>query len=833
MRLIVTSATLLLVVLSLLAQQPPQPTKAQLQHFDEKVLPILKESCFKCHGGEAKIKGGLRLTSREALLKGGDTGPAFDEKNTQDSLILKAIHHQDGLEMPPSGKLAPAKLAILEQWIKDGAPWSATTKIESKEEHKASKGGVVTPESKNYWAYRPLTNPSPPTVKNAGWVKSPIDPFILARLEEKKLGPSAVADKLTLIRRATYDLTGLPPTPEEIDSFVKDIDPNAYENLIDKLLASPRYGEKWARHWLDVVRYAETNGYERDGPKPFAWRFRDYVIKSFNDDKPYDQFIKEQLAGDELPNAGNDAIIATGYYRLGLWDDEPADPKQARFDELDDWVATTSQAFLGMTMNCARCHDHKIDPIPQADYYKMLAFFADIEHFSKDRNVRSPYNLTDITAPEKRKQYEAEYSERQKKLEKLQTKMVMLEDQIIKRMPAEEQRASEGLDRPAVIKKLDKFWNDDEKTKYTDMKKEHEQLKKKPEPNRDLALSINRCKVSPPQTFVMVRGSPHSPGAKVSPGFPSVIADKDPVLTAPGSDAKTSGRRTVLANWIASKDNPMTARVIVNRLWQHHMGKGIVASTNDFGKFGSPPTHPELLDWLASDFIAGGWKMKRLHKLIMMSNVYLMTSLARNDEATKSDPENNLYWRFNPRRLTAEEVRDTMLAVNGTLNLKMAGPSVYPVIPKEVLAGQSVPGDGWGKSSLEEANRRSIYVYVKRSLQVPILVTHDQADPDSSCPVRYTTTVPTQALGMLNSEFTNDMADKLAQRVMKEHPDDVKAQIQRAIRLTTGRIPTNDEINKDHALWEKFQSKHHMKPDQAMKQVMLMLLNANEMVYVD
>ena len=859
MRLIVTTATLLLVVLSLLAQQPPQPTKAQLQHFDEKVLPILKENCFKCHGGEAKIKGGLRLTSRESLLKGGDTGPAFDEKNTQDSLILKAIHHQDGLEMPPSGKLAPAKLAILEQWIKDGAPWSATAKIESKEEHKASKGGVVTPESKNYWAYRPLTNTPPPTVKNASWVKSPIDAFILARLEEKKLAPSALADKLTLIRRATYDLTGLPPTPEEIDSFVKDADPKAYENLIDKLLASPRYGEKWARHWLDVVRYAETNGYERDGPKPFAWRYRDYVIKSFNDDKPYDQFIKEQLAGDELPNAGIDAIIATGYYRLGLWDDEPADPKQARFDELDDWVATTSQAFLGMTMNCARCHDHKIDPIPQADYYKMLAFFADIEHFSKDRNVRSPYNLTDITAPEKRKQYEAEYSERQKKLEKLQTQMVMLEDQIIKRMPAEEQRASEGLDRPAVIKKLDKFWNDDEKTKYTDMKKEHEQLKKKPEPNRDLALSINRCKVSPPQTFVMVRGSPHSPGAKVSPGFPSVIADKDPVLTTPGNDAKTSGRRTVLANWIASKDNPMTARVIVNRIWQHHMGKGIVASTNDFGKFGSPPTHPELLDWLASDFLAHGWKIKRLHKMIMMSSVYQQTSLgtARNampahgssvsssglvshtrvepagSNPNTIDPENNLYWRFNPRRLTAEEVRDTMLSVNGTLNLKMAGPSVYPVIPREVLAGQSVPGDGWGKSSPEEANRRSIYVYVKRSLQVPILVTHDQADPDSSCPVRYTTTVPTQALGMLNSEFTNDMADKLAQRVVKEHPDDVKAQIQRAIRLTTGRLSTDDEINKDHALWEKFQSKHQMKPDQAMKQVMLMLLNANEMVYLD
>ncbi|HQR08726.1 MAG TPA: DUF1549 domain-containing protein [Gemmatales bacterium] len=847
MRLIVSSISILLVVLSLLAQQPPQPTKAQLQHFEEKVLPILKASCFKCHGGEAKIKGGLRLTSREAILKGGDTGPAFDEKELGKSLLLKAIHHQDGLEMPPSGKLPAVQLAILEQWIKDGAPWSASTKIETKAgEHKPT-GGVVTPEAKNYWAYRPITQPVAPTVKNVAWVKNPIDAFILAKLEAKQLKPNGPADRLALIRRATYDLTGLPPTPEEIDSFVKDADPKAYEKLIDKLLASPQYGEKWARHWLDVVRYAETNGYERDGPKPFAWRYRDYVIKSFNDDKPFDQFVTEQLAGDEMPHATTDAIIATGYYRLGLWDDEPADPKQARFDELDDYVATTSQAFLGMTMNCARCHDHKIDPIPQADYYRMLAFFADIEHFSLDRNVRSPYNLTDISSPEKRKQYEAEFAVRQQRVEKLAAQMVALEDTIIKRMPEEEQRASEGLDRPAVIKKLDKFWKDDEQKQYTELKKEHDQLKKKPEPNRDLALSINRCKVNPPQTFVMVRGSPHSPGAKVSPGFPAVLTDKSPELTAPTKDSKTSGRRSVLAHWITSKENPTTARVYVNRLWQHHFGKGIVASTNDFGKFGSPPTHPELLDWLANDLVANGWKTKRLHKLMMMSNTYQMSLLlpspsrgeglgvrgsTRNQPNPQTiDPENNLYWHFNPRRLTAEEVRDTILAVNGTLNLKAGGPSVYPIIPKEVLAGQSVPGDGWGKSSPEEAARRSIYVYVKRSLQVPILTTHDQADPDNSCPVRYTTTVPTQSLGMLNSEFTNDMANKLAERVAKEQPGDTKAQLQRAIRLTTGRVPTEDEMQKDLALLERFQSKHNMKPNQAMKQVMLMLLTANEMVH--
>lgn len=858
MRLLILSLIITVVAVSMQAQEPPKATKAQLQHFESKVLPILKENCFKCHGGQAKIRGGLRITSRADILKGGDTGSVVDLKKPAESLFWKAIHHQDGYEMPPTGKLAPEKLAVLEQWMKDGIPWSDSVKIETaKEEHKAT-GGVVTAESKNYWAFKPVSLPAPPAVKNAAWVKTPIDAFILSKLEDKGIQPSPAADKLALIRRATYDLTGLPPSPEEIDSFVNDKDPAAYEKLIDKLLASPHYGEKWARHWLDVVRFAETNGYERDGPKPFAWRYRDYVIRSLNSDKPYDLFIKEQLAGDELPGENPDAIIATGFYRLGLWDDEPADTKQARFDEMDDIVATTSQGFLGITMNCARCHDHKIDPIPQADYYKLLAFFADVERFSLDRNVRSPYNLTDISPPEKRARYEAEFTARQAKLTALEKEMTFLEDKIIKRMPEEDQRASEGLDRPSVLKKLDKFWKDEEKQQYETMKKEQIQLKRKPEPNRDLALSVNKCKVNPPPTFVMVRGSPHSPGARVSPGYPSVLADKDPELPVPAKDAKSSGRRTVLANWIASKDNPLTARVIVNRIWQHHLGKGIVASSNDFGKFGSPPTHPELLDWLATDFMTHGWKMKRLHKLIMMSNVYQMSSRiegagvkatnlsspsrgeglgvrgsSSGANATTMDPENNLYWHFNPCRLTAEEVRDTILSVNGTLNLKMYGPSVYPIIPKEVLAGQSIPGDGWGKSSAEEAARRSIYVYVKRSLQVPILVSHDQADPDSSCPVRYTTTVPTQALGMLNSEFTNQQAERLAERVARDVPSDVKGQIGRAIRLTTGRVPTEAEIQKDVELLERFKAKHGMNESQAMKQVMLMLLNANEMVYVD
>jgi hypothetical protein len=817
--------------------EPP----AQIQ-FENKVLPILKEHCFKCHG-DMKSKGGLKLTSRESLLEGGDSGLVIDLKNPAGSVLLKAIYYHDELKMPPSGKLPEEKVKVLEVWIKDGVPWSVVTKAESssspnspleKKGKSGLGGGVVTPEARKYWAYQPV-RPATELLssdQHSTWVKNQIDGFILSKLTAKHLAPNPPADRLALIRRITYDLTGLPPTPQEIDQFINDKSASAYEQLVDRLLASPHYGEKWGRHWLDVARYAETNGYERDGPKPFAWRYRDYVIKSLNEDKPYDQFVREQLAGDEIPGYHPEAIVATGYYRLGIWDDEPADPLQARADELDDIVATTCQAFLSMTMNCARCHEHKIDPIPQADYYRFQAFFADISRYSDDRNVKSANNLTDITAPEQRASYEKEFSERQAEIERLGKKMARTEAEAIKKMPAEDQRASEGLDRPAVIKKVLSFLAESEKEEYERDNQDLEQLKKLPEPKRELALSINRCTVNPPATFVMIRGSAHALGQRVSPGFPSVLNDQDPPLKRPERDAGSSGRRTVLANWIVSKDNALTARVLVNRLWQHHFGRGIVASSNDFGKFGTPPTHPELLDWLAGDFIAGGWKIKRMHKLMLMSSTYQMSSRA-SEQGLKLDPENNLFWRFNPRRLTAEEVRDSILAVSGSLNLKMFGPSIYPKLPKEVLAGQSMPGNGWPTSSADESDRRSIYIHVKRTLQVPILSTHDQADTDNSCPVRYTTTVPTQALGMLNGEFTNKQTELFAARLEKEQPGNPSAQIRLAIRLTTGRQAKQDEVKRDVEFIKSLRKKHSLTDSLALKLYTLLLLNTNEFVYLD
>lgn len=807
------------------SQSQPTFTPEALAFYDKEVLPILKANCYKCHA-DGKTKGGFSLVTRAAIFKGGDLGPAVDPKKIDESPLLKAINYKDGLEMPPTGKLPQAQLDILTKWVKADLPMKDGVATVPPPEH---KGGVVTPDSKNYWAYKPVVRPTMPTVKNADWVKNPIDAFIAQKLESKGLTPAKAADKLALMRRLYYDLIGLPPTTQQIDAFLNDQSPNAYEKLVDQLLASPHYGEKWGRMWLDVVRYGETNGYERDGPKPFVWRYRDYVIKSFNTDKPYDQFIKEQLAGDEINPNDPDCVIATGYYRLGLWDDEPADPPLAMFDEFDDYVATTSQTFLGMTMNCARCHDHKIDPIPQKDYYQMLAFFRDIRRYGGDRNVKFSSNISDITPAEARKLYEQELGERKTKIDQLTEAMVKLENTVIKRMPAADQRASEGADRPAVIRKLPKFFNDNEKAEYGKLKRERETLERKPSPHQELALSVNNCLPNPPQTHIMVRGLPTVKGAAVEPEFPEILRTANAKFGKPLP--KSAGRRIVLADWIASKENPATARVMVNRLWQGHFGRGIVATPNDFGKFGTPPTHPELLDYLASEFTSSGWKIKHMHKLMLMSNTYQQTAVA-SDAALKADPANFLLGRFSMRRLTAEEVRDSILYVSYQLNMKAGGESVYPKIPKEVLAGQSVPGAGWPTSPKVDGNRRSIYAHVKRSLQVPILVQYDQADPDTSCPVRYTTTVPTQALGMLNGEFTNEAAADLATRLQRDAMG-VEAQVKLAIKLTTARNASDAEVKADVAFINKLQQEAKLSPADALKQYCLLTLNLNEFVYLD
>lgn len=802
-------------------------TAEEVGFYEKQVLPILKDQCFKCHSGK-KARGGLRLDSRAAILKGGDLGPAVLFDRLDASPLVKAIHFRDNLEMPPDGKLPAEKIDVLMRWLRLGMPYAA----EKEPVAQTPRPGEITAEDRHWWAYRPLTRPPVPPVRDRAWPRTPIDAFILAKLEADGLPPNPPAERVALIRRVSYDLTGLPPTPEEVDAFVADARPDAYERLVDRLLASPAYGEKWGRHWLDLVRFAETNGYERDGLKPYAWRYRDYVIRSLNADKPYDRFVREQLAGDELPGDDADRIIATGYYRLGLWDDEPADPKQARADEMDDWVSTTGQVFLGMSLNCARCHEHKKDPIAQADYYRFVAFFQDIRPFSNSRDPRSASNLTDIAPLGERSQYEDELRRREVRKADLTAAMERIENAAIRKMPAEDQRAAEGVDRPQVLRKLKDYFDPQQAQAYRQLKDERTQLERLPNPAQQLALSVNNCLVHPPATHVLVRGSPHAPGTPVAPGFPTVFGVPEPTIPPAAKAARSSGRRTVLAEWITRRDHPLTARVMANRLWQYHFGRGIVPSSSDFGKLGELPSHPELLDWLASELVRGDWSLKRMHRLLVTSSVYRLSAKG-SSAALAKDAANNHYWRYPMRRLTAEEVRDSMLAVSGALNRRMGGEGVYPTIPAAVLAGQSVPGLGWGKSPPDEQARRSVYVHVKRSLAVPILQSHDQADTDNSCAVRYTTTVPTQALGMLNGECTHEQAAALAERLTRESPDDLSAQVRRALRLTTGRQPRADEVRHDVAFVETTQAENRLDRAAALRLYCLLVLNANEFVYLD
>ena len=494
-------------------------------------------------------------------------------------------------------------------------------------------------------------------------------------------------------------------------------------------------------------------------------------------------------------------------------------------------MTVAGQGFLGMTLNCARCHDHKVDPIPQTDYYRMLAFFREVRPHSYDQGPRSP-SFTDVTPPERREATEKELPRRQDRLDELTGRMASIENESIKALPAEDQRAAEGPDRPKVVARVARALPAARKAEYQELKRERTALEKRRPASQELALSVNNCDVRPLPVFVLARGNPHAPGKEVAPGFPAVLGVPDPVVPAPRPGAKSSGRRTALAAWLTSKDNPLTARVMVNRVWQNHFGRGLVPTANDFGLLGEQPTHPELLDHLAADFVAGGWRVKRLHKQLMMSNAYRLSS--RPDAAgLKADPGNALLGRFNMRRLAAEEVRDSILAVSGGLDPALYGPSVYPRIPADVLAGQSVPGQGWPASPPAAANRRSVYVHVKRSLQVPILATHDQADTDSSCPVRYTTTVPTQSLGLLNGEFANDRAAAFAARLRAEAPSDVRAQAARGIRLTTGRAASADEAARDAAFVAALKADFRLDDATALARYALLLLNANEFVYLD
>lgn len=929
-----------------------QPAERPLD-FSREVQPILAKNCYQCHGPN-DAEGGLRLNSREGSVAVLDSGSqaVVPGKPSESELLRRITSTDHGERMPPEGKpLTEAQIDILRRWIASGAEWQ------------------------QHWAYRPLKRPATPEVTAADWVKSPIDAFVLAQLESNKLSPAPAADKATLLRRVTYDLIGLPPTWAEWEAFRDDNSPEAFEKVVDRLLASKQYGEHWARKWLDVVRYAETNSFERDNPKPHVWRYRDYVINAFNDDMPYTQFIREQLAGDEIDNPTPESLTATGYYRLGLWDDEPADRELARFDELDDLITTTSQAFLGLTVNCSRCHDHKIDPIPQKDYYSMAAFFSNIRPMqTRGENIEQVLFRT----PQDRENYERELADLQKQRDDAQTRVSEMEEKFRKAF-VEKQAAAGGMSsdfdslkfsyyrdtweklpdfstlkpettgdvpskafdisladredafgfvfegvlnvpadgeyrfsldsddgsrltidgqmivehdgihgtgkpqrRQIVLTKgqkpirLEYFqqnygkglivsWagpgferrmlskSDQEAERvdierlissrgeellgkeavreFRDRKREQNELRGRQVP-ADYALIVKEFGSQGREMFLLERGNPNSPGDKIEPAFPEILDTSVPEMPKMASDASTSGRRRILADWIASDKNILTARVMVNRVWQHHFGRGIVRTPNNFGGLGTPPTHPELLDWLAVDLMENDWRLKQLHRKILLTSVYQMSSRP-SPEALAKDPSNDLLSRFDMRRLSGEELRDSLLATSGTLNLQMHGPSIYPEISPEVLAGQSNPGSGWGKSTPEEASRRSIYIHVKRSLLMPLLSTFDMPDPDFTCEARFSTTQPAQSLAMLNGKFTGDMATAFANRIAKEAGDDPKARIVSAFRIALCREPSAQEIDRNLALIETLQSKHQQSVENAWRLFSLTLLNTNEYMYLD
>ncbi len=721
---------------------------------------------------------------------------------------------------------------------------------------------LVWPRDREHWSFQQVQRPAVPLPDvKYGSVRNPIDAFVLAKLESRGWKPAPPAEARQLLRRLFLDVVGLPPIIAEQEAFLtrtatRGLD-QAIDELVGDLLARPGYGERWARHWLDLVRYAETNGYERDATKPNVWRFRDYVIRSLNDDKPFNRFILEQIAGDELPDASAETLIATGIHRLGHWDDEPADPKEDRFDQLDDIVSTTSQVFLGLSIGCARCHNHKFEPLTMHDYYRMVAVFNPL--------VRPQNGRTELDMPAgTRAQIEAQI-QRDARIATIGKQIAELRDVARReflnsgrsRLPADAlvafwtELAKRTDEQKQLIQKFGKQLDAEAAAAITDQTRQQiASLEQRTRELRERAPDLPRGyfmwepSPKPPATFLLVRGKATRPGPEVAAGVPAVLVRSQPSNLPPGEN--TSRRRLTLARWIAAPDNPLTARVIVNRVWQFHFGEGLVRTPNEFGRSGSPPTHPELLDWLADWFVNDtGWSLKKLHRLILTSNAYRM-SKRWNLEYGEVDPENKFLWRQNYRRLEVEAIRDSMLTTSGQLNPKMFGPSMLPPVPKEALEGNSDPDKIWKPSDEREASRRTIYAFIKRSMVLPMLEVLDLCDSTRSSAQRQVTTVAPQALSLLNGDFVNRQAQHLADRLIHEAGNDAAKQIDLAYRLALCRPATESErasllryLDEEvsaavaDAPANSLPAGSSVARRRALEQVCRAILNLNEFVYTD
>ena len=854
-------------------------------HFVSRVKPLLDSRCVSCHGPE-KQKGGLRMDSRAALLKGGENGPAVVPGKPEASLLVQAVNHvRIELEMPPKEKMTTNEIAVLERWIRDGAAWpenvlaSDTTPMHSGEQLGDAWHDPRNPIVKIFggqrldlWSLKPVANPKLPAVKNRKLVRNPIDQFVLSRLEAAKLAPAPEADRRTLARRLWFDLTGLPPSPAEMQEFLADKRPDAYERLVDRLLASPHYGEHQARAWLDVVRYSDSNGFDWDEFRPRAWRFRDYVVRSFNSDKPFDQFIREQLAGDEMldgppkSSADQDRLIATGYLRLGPHDNSAAgfnEQDRSRAELLADLTETTSSAFLGLTMGCCRCHDHKYDPLSQADHFRLRAFFEPVK-FADDlpldlapeqEAIRRKNQVFDEKIKKVETEREALVAPVKERLraERL-AKLTPPEAELIK-LPKEKRVAETQKQIEAIEKKLEPDNKEvnaaltPEQTAARDgFTKQIDEIKKQKD-TYTLGLLMTDAEGKPPVTKILFQGNHKDPRAAVQPGFISVL-NPNPATIRPPPNPKTTGRRLTLAEWIASPKNPLTARVFVNRVWQSHFGQGLVATPNDLGLAGARPTHPELLDWLASKFVHDGWSVKKLHRLMVTSATYRQASSSydlRNtiegqrvksgvaqvdfkSQLATPDASNSLLARQSLRRLSAEQLRDSLLAVSGTLLDCNGGPPVWPELSPEILQANPAFLDdneaktkGWYPSAATNQNVRSFYLIQKRSVRVPFMETFDLPENSASCPRRNESIVAPQALTLMNGAQAVAAARALAERVKREAGADTLTQVDRAIALAFQRAPGVAE--RDACV--KFLQERNL------TELCRVLLNANEFIYVD
>ncbi len=741
--------------------------------FTEKVRPVLAERCFKCHSHESgKSKGGLMLDSRAAILAGGDDGAVIVPGKPEEGLLLKAIRQEDeDTKMPPKGeKLKAEEIAAITEWIKQGAVWPG------EDTGKTAKPvrGKITEEDRQWWAFQPLKIVAPPPSETG----NPIDAFILARLEKEGLAPAPEAARTALVRRVTFDLTGLPPTPEEVAAFANDHAADAYEKLTDRLLASPRYGERMARAWLDLVRYADGDGYRADDYRPTAWHYRDYVIRALNADKPYDRIVREQLAGDDLFPGDPEALIATGYLRHGIYEWNARDVRGQWDIILNDLTDTTGDVFLGLGVQCARCHDHKFDPILQKDYFRLRAFFAGIQ--PGDR-VAATAAETSAHA-EKMRPWEEKTAALRAELATLEqlyfdkaerTAIARFPDDIqaMIRKPAAQREPLEAQFAVLAWRQVEVDWarrdglfSPDDKERILALRRQLAAFDaEKPAP---LPVAF-ACGEVGPEAAPVLMPKKEALGA-IEPGFLTLL-DPEPAKVAP--QPRSTGRRSALATWLTQPENPLTARVVVNRAWQQHFGRGLAAQASDFGKLGEKPVNPELLDWLAGWFVRDGWSLKKLHRLIVTSGAYRRAAQHPAPEAGRlKDPENRLLWRWTPRRLEAEQIRDAMLAVSGALEACDGGEGVTSDVP-----------------------RRTIYTRVMRNTREPLADVFDAPQWIASASSRDTTTTPVQSLLLANSALLRTRGRGFAERLEKLAPTDLAAQVRAASRLALGRTATEPE----------------------------------------